>query len=260
MPRILIADDDEYIRKFLCSVIKQEGWDCSPTNDGEAAWAAYSAAPDDFDLVISDVRMPGLDGIGLLRRVREIGDVDFIVVSVLGSDQDVLDGLEAGADDYLSKPFDDRILVAKIKAAFRRQKALPKTGSAPIQFGSLTLSPEQQLVWKDGEALPLTKTEYGVLFYLMQNAGRTVSPGQILREVWGDEFDEDVDLVRVAMSRLRSKIEDDPRSPQLVKTRPGFGYAFADATTIESPCRCRDESEPTSVTAQSVEQTAAGVG
>lgn len=235
MSRILIADDDLHIRKFLRSVIEHEGWECALADDGESAWDAFFKEPEGFDLVISDVRMPGLDGIGLLRRVREISDVDFIVVSALDSDEEVLAGLEAGADDYLSKPFDERILVAKIRAAFRRQHSLPRTGSAPIQLGPLTLLPEEQTVLKHGERLPLTKTEYGVLFFLMRNAGRTLSPGQILSDVWGEEFDEDVDLVRVAMCRLRGKVEDDPRHPELVKTRPGFGYVFVGDATARVP-------------------------
>ncbi len=237
MPRILVAEDDQHMRKFLCAVIKLEGWDCIGAEDGAAAWATYSAEPEEFDLLISDVRMPGLDGIELLRRVREIGNVDFIMVSALDSDEEILEGLEAGADDYLSKPFDERMLIAKVRAAFRRQQSLPRTGIAPIQGGPLALLPEQQTVWKNGAVVPLTRTEYGVLFFLMRNAGRTVSPGQILRDVWGEEFDEDVDLVRVAICRLRSKIESDPGKPELVKTRPGFGYVFAGDTGSEAPDR-----------------------
>jgi DNA-binding response OmpR family regulator len=225
--RILVAEDDPFIRRFIAAVAEQAGWELTLTQDGARAWTAFDADPEAFDMVITDVRMPGMSGLELAERIRQVSGMPIIAISAHGSDEQVVAGLEAGADDYITKPLSAPVLVAKIRGALRRADATPGRGQGRLEIGDLALEIDARTLTKAGVPVPLTRTELGVLAYLMPNAGRIVSPAQILGHVWGEAYEEENEILRVAILRLRRKIEDDPSKPRYVVTHVGLGYSFA---------------------------------
>ena len=227
MARILVAEDDAFIRQFVAAAAAQSGWDVTLTENGEEAWAAFEAEPDAFDVVVTDVRMPVMSGLELAERIRRVSTVAIIAISAHGSDEQIVAGLEAGADDYVTKPLSAPVLVAKIRGALRRADATAARADGRIEIGEIALDLDARTVTKGGRPVALTRTELGVLAYLMSNAGRIVSPVQILGQVWGEAYEEENEILRVAILRLRRKIEDDPSKPRYVVTHVGLGYSFA---------------------------------
>ncbi len=228
MTRILVVEDDAFGRRYLESILRDAGWTVVVTPDGTAAWAAFEHADVPFDVVVTDIRMPGLSGIDLITRIRALDPVvGVIAVSAMGDDEQVVAGLEAGADDYLTKPFSERVLVAKVRAALRRAAdGDDRAGREKLEVGPLQLESRIGVATKLGRALALTRTEFALLEYLMRNQGRIVSPAQILGAVWGEAYEEDTEILRVAVLRLRRKVEDDPANPALLRTHVGFGYSL----------------------------------
>ena len=227
MARILVAEDDPFIRRFVAAVAAQAGWEVTLTEDGARAWAAFEADPDAFDVVVTDVRMPVMSGLELAERIRGESSVPIIAISALGSDEQVVAGLEAGADDYVTKPLSAPVLVAKIRGALRRSETAGARGQGRLEIGDLALELDARTLTKGGVPIPLTRTELGILAYLMPNAGRIVSPAQILGHVWGEAYEGENEILRVAILRLRRKIEDDPSKPRYIVTHVGLGYSFA---------------------------------
>jgi two-component system, OmpR family, KDP operon response regulator KdpE len=225
--RILVAEDDAFIRRFVAAAATQSGWDVTLTEDGAAAWAAFEAEPEAFDVVVTDVRMPIMSGLELAERIRAVSTVAIIAISALGSDEQIVAGLEAGADDYVTKPLSGPVLVAKIRGALRRSEASAGRAHGRLEFGELALDFEARTLTKGGRPVALTRTELGVLAYLMANAGRIVAPAQVLGQVWGEAYEDENEILRVAILRLRRKIEDDPSKPTYVVTHVGLGYSFA---------------------------------
>jgi len=225
--RILVAEDDPFIRRFIAAVAEQAGWDVALTEDGGQAWDSFEAEPDAFDVVVTDVRMPVLSGLELAERIRAHSGVAIIVISALGSDEQIVAGLEAGADDYIAKPLSGPVLVAKIRGALRRADAVAGRPRGQVVVGEIALDHEARTVTKRGEPVALTRTELGILTYLVSNAGRIVAPAQILGHVWGEAYEDENEILRVAILRLRRKIEDDPSKPRYVLTHVGLGYSFA---------------------------------
>ena len=223
---ILVAEDDPFIRRFVAAAIESAGWDCVLTPDGTAAWAAFQEADGSFDVVVTDVRMPGMSGLQLAERIRAESTVAIIAISALGSDEQIVAGLEAGADDYVTKPLSAPVLVAKVRGALRRAEATSGRIQGRLEIGGLSLNLDAKTVTKYGAPVALTRTELGVLACLMSNAGRIISPDLILGTVWGEAYEGENEILRVAILRLRRKIEDDPSKPRFIVTHPGLGYTF----------------------------------
>lgn len=228
MVRILVADDDPFGRRYAETVLTDAGFAVTTVADGLAALEAFHDADPIFDLVLTDVRMPGLTGIQLIERIRdEDSRIAVIAISMLGSDTQILAGLEAGADDYLTKPISGPVLLAKVRVALRR--ADPSFGAqveAILEVGDLRLDPAARMLTRNGEPVALTRTELAVVEYLMRNAGRIVSPVQILSAVWGEAYELENEILRTAVKRVRRKLDDDSRQSEIIRTHVGLGYSI----------------------------------
>jgi two-component system KDP operon response regulator KdpE len=174
--------------------------------------------------VLLDIGLPDMDGFDLLARIREFSAVPIVVVTARGDETDVVRGLEGGADDYLSKPFGIPELLARVRAALRRAPGETVKTEPPFELDSLRVDFAAAEVSLDGQAVALSATEYRLIRYLALNAGRVLIPDQLLENVWGPEYVGDEHLVRVYVSRVRQKIEPEPRNPRFIITRPGVGY------------------------------------
>jgi DNA-binding response OmpR family regulator len=222
--RILVVDDEpDVLRSISLSLKLQEPlWEIITASNGEEAISIVEdAAP---DLVLLDVLMPGMDGISVLKRIRKFSDVPVILVTVRDEEVDKVLGLNAGADDYITKPFGNLELMARIKAVLRRAYGGQMSYEEPFVCGDLKIDYSSRKVTVRGKEVFLTMTEYRILELLARNAGKPVSKETILSKVWGWECDRDVDYVKVYMSRLRSKIEEDPAHPRYIITERGMGY------------------------------------
>ena len=229
MARILVAEDEPSIRQLVAAIGVQMGWDVTLAVDGATAWAAFEAEPDAFGVVVTDIRMPRMSGLELIERIRTRSAVAIIVISVLGADDQVVAGLEAGADDYVTKPIAPIVLTARIRSALRRAEGDAGKAREPLVFGDLAIDVNSRTVTRRGDRIALTRTEMGVLGYLASNAGRVVAPAQILGSVWGEAYEGETEILRIAVLRLRRKIEDDPSDPRYVVTHVGLGYSLASA-------------------------------
>lgn len=227
MVRILVAEDDPFARRFLELTLRDAGWTVTPAADGAEALERWRSAQPTFDVLITDVRMPGIDGVQLIRQVREDDqEVIVIAISADGRDERIVVGLDAGADDYLVKPIAAPVLLAKVRTALRRAGP-PGAGTGLLVSGVLQLDPDARRLTRDGTVIALTATELGVVEYLLRNAGRIVSPMQILGAVWGEAYEEDNELLRSAVRRIRRKLEPDPADPRFLKNHVGLGYSLS---------------------------------
>ena len=219
--RILAVEDDERIRAAVKLALEDEGWIVDEAGSGEEAIELFSrAAP---DVVLIDIMLPGIDGFELCRTLRRTSDVPIVMVTARNDTHDVVAGLEAGADDYLTKPFAPKELSARIRALLRRIRPIV-TGHAKLTFGNLEIVPDEGKVLRDGAELHLTKTEFRLLCELAQNPGRVFSRESLLDKVWGYDYFGDGRLVDVHVRRLRTKVEADPANPRHVVTVRGLGY------------------------------------
>ncbi len=219
--RILAVEDDERIRSAVKLALEDEGWIVDEAGSGEEAIELFArAAP---DVVLIDIMLPGIDGFELCRTLRRTSDVPIVMVTARNDTHDVVAGLEAGADDYLTKPFAPKELSARIRALLRRIRPIT-TGHAKLTFGNLEIVPEEGKVLRDGAELHLTKTEFRLLCELAQNPGRVFSRESLLDKVWGYDYFGDGRLVDVHIRRLRTKVEADPANPRHVVTVRGLGY------------------------------------
>lgn len=219
--RILTVEDDERIRTSVRLALEDEGWTVEEATDGEAAIAAWSRTP--ADVVLIDIMLPGIDGFEVCRQIRRQSDVPIIMVTARADTHDVVAGLEAGADDYLTKPFAPKELSARIRAMLRRTRST-ETGASRLVFGDLEIVPQEGVVTMGGEQLHLTKTEFRLLVELAANPGRVFSREALLERVWGHGYFGDGRLVDVHIRRLRTKVESDPANPRHVVTVRGLGY------------------------------------
>jgi len=219
--RILTVEDDERIRTAVKLALEDEGWDVIETATGEEALDAFEAEP--ADVVLIDIMLPGIDGFEVCRSIRKVGDVPIVMVTARADTHDVVAGLEAGADDYMTKPFAPKELSARIRALLRRSR----TGDARVSqyhFGDLEILPDEGRVTLAGEEVHLTKTEFRLLVELAGNPGKVFSREVLLDRVWGYGYFGDGRLVDVHVRRLRTKIEADPANPRHVITVRGLGY------------------------------------
>ena len=224
-----MVDDDERIRTSTRLALEDEGYDVAEADSAELALASIGAR--DPDVVIVDLMLPGIDGFQCCREIRRTSDVPIIVVTARSDTHDVVAGLEAGADDYITKPFAVKELAARIRAHLRRTGGgTAGGGRAPgvvepaWSFGGIEVLPEAGEVRRGGQAVHLTRTELRLLCELAANMGRVLSREQLLEQVWGYDYFGDSRLVDVHIRRLRTKIEDDPAAPRHVVTIRGLGY------------------------------------
>jgi len=213
--RILVVDDEPPIVNLVRGYLQREGWQVLTAADGHEALAlARSERP---DVVVLDLMLPGLDGIEVCRRLRTFSDAYVVVLTARSEEVDKLVGLAVGADDYLTKPFSPRELVARIKAILRRARTTAQ--AAP----GLDLDPGRRLVRVDGAAVDLTRTEFDILAAIVREAGAVVERPVLLASVWGPGYDDD-HLVDVHVANLRRKLGDDPGRPRFIETVRGIGY------------------------------------
>ncbi len=220
--RILTVEDDERIRQAVKLALEDEGWDVDEADTGETALDRFRDRA--ADVVLIDIMLPGMDGFEVCRSVRRVSDVPIIMVTARNDTHDVVAGLEAGADDYLTKPFAPKELSARIRALLRRARSSDAGAMERITVGDLEISPEEGTVTKAGEELHLTKTEFKLLVELATQPGKVFSREVLLERVWGYDYFGDGRLVDVHVRRLRTKVESDPASPRYVVTSRGLGY------------------------------------
>ena len=219
--RILTVEDDERIRAAVKLALEDEGWLVDEAADGESAIDIFHQHPS--DVVLIDIMLPGIDGFELCRTLRRTSDVPIVMVTARADTHDVVAGLEAGADDYLTKPFAPKELSARIRALLRRVRPV-SPAHARLLFGDLEIVPDEGKVNLGGHEVHLTKTEFRLLCELAQNPGRVFSREELLDKVWGYDYFGDGRLVDVHVRRLRTKVEADPANPRHVVTVRGLGY------------------------------------
>ncbi len=219
--RILTVEDDERIRTAVKLALEDEGWTVEETGSGEEAVEAFQRHP--ADVVLIDIMLPGIDGFEVCRSIRRNSDVPIVMVTARADTHDVVAGLEAGADDYMTKPFAPKELSARIRALLRRVRPTV-SGHSKLVFGELEIIPDEGKVTVGPREIHLTKTEFRLLCELAQNPGRVFSREMLLDKVWGYGYFGDGRLVDVHIRRLRTKVEVDPANPRHVVTVRGLGY------------------------------------
>jgi len=223
--KILVVDDEPGIISNVRAYLEREGYAVQTAQDGASALRlARSFSP---DLVVLDIMLPGIDGLEVLRQLRQESAVYVLLLTARTEEMDKVIGLTVGADDYLTKPFSPRELVARIKAILRRGRgAAEPTAAATLTFGDLRIDPAAHRAWKGDAAVDLTAIEFNLLYALAKHQGRVLSREQLIEQVWGYDYYGDDRVVDVHLGRLRKKIEDNPEHPQLVVTVRGVGYRF----------------------------------
>ncbi|HVU11966.1 MAG TPA: response regulator [Phototrophicaceae bacterium] len=216
----VVVDDEIQIRRFLRISLEANGYTVYEVDNGQEALTEIAVHRP--DLVILDLGLPDMDGIEVIRRLREWTQTPIVVLSVRDSDEDKIAALDAGADDYLTKPFSVGELLARLRVAQRHTR--PESDSSIFQTDGVRVDLTRRLVTVHGEEIKLTPTEYALLRLLIQNVGKALTHRQILREVWGTEYSEETHYLRVYIAQLRQKLEPDPARPQIILTEPGVGY------------------------------------
>ncbi|NET56843.1 MAG: response regulator transcription factor [Symploca sp. SIO2E6] len=237
MPRILVIDDDSAISELVSVNLELAGYDVSQASDGVKGQAlAVQLQP---DLILLDLMLPKVDGFTVCQRLRRderTTDIPVLMLTALDQTQDKVGGLNAGADDYMTKPFELEEMLARVRALLRRTDRIPQAAkhSEILSYGPLTLVPERfECIWFEN-TVKLTHLEFELLHCLLQRHGQTVSPSEILKEVWGYDPDDDIETIRVHIRHLRTKLEPDPRHPCYIKTVYGAGYCLELPSSAES--------------------------
>lgn len=223
--RILIVDDEKSIRRFLKATLAAQGYNiCEAVNAKEALEYAVSWHP---DAIILDLGLPDMDGVEVTRQIRQRAKTPIIILSVRENEADKISALDAGADDYLTKPFNAGEMLARLRAVMRR--LLPQNESAVFKVGKLSMDISNHKVEVKGREVHLTPTEYSLLKAMVLNAGKIMTHGQILKEIWNknEDFEEASHLLRVTISNLRNKLESNPDRPAYILTEPGVGYRLS---------------------------------
>lgn len=223
--RVLVVDDDASLAEMLAIVLEGEEFRTRVVRTGDAVMAAF----EEFrpDVVLLDRMLPGLDGMEVCRRIREQSGVPIIMLTAKGDTTDIVDGLGVGADDYITKPFRNNELIARIRARLRRTD----TSTGRIEFGQIVLDPQAHTVTSDGRPVSLTPLEFDLLACLISSPDQVFSREVLLQKVWGYHHPGDTKLVNVHMTRLRQKIEDDADDPRVIRTVRGVGYQAIDPAT-----------------------------
>ena len=221
---VLVVDDDARMLRMMARILELEGYRVLTASDGEAALEVFDGETP--DLVLLDIMMPGMDGYAVCRRISEFSQTPIIMVTAKDSDDEKVQGLDAGADDYVSKPFSSNELAARVRAVLRRTRLWDERPEPALHSRDLTIDFSRHRVTLGGDEVDLTATEYRLLSYLAHNAGRLVTPDQILEAVWGEEYAGEYHLLRVNIGRLRRKLNDDSKDPRFIVTKINIGYMF----------------------------------
>jgi DNA-binding response OmpR family regulator len=222
--RVLVVDDEPMVREVLARYLEKEGFSVDVAEDGEAALASFDAARP--DLVILDLMLPLVDGLEVFRRMRAQGPVAVIMLTAKGEETDRVVGLELGADDYVTKPFSPREVVARVRAVLRRSSGPPDAPDGIIRHGDLEVDLPRRELRRGGSPVRLTRKEFDLLALLAANPGRAFTRSELLEDVWDFAWDGDSSTVTVHIRRLREKIETDPSAPERLVTVWGVGYRF----------------------------------
>jgi two-component system KDP operon response regulator KdpE len=225
--RVLLVDDEPSIRRALRTPLSEMGFQTTEASRGEEA--LHLVQTQTFDVVLLDMNMPGMGGMKTLVKLRSVAPrLPILMLTVVDGEEEKVEALESGADDYITKPFSIRECVARMRSAIRRAQAPQRNEDAPLSIGELQVLPARRKVTKSGQSIHLTRKEYDILFYLMTHAGRAVTYGKLLTSVWGPDYRQEVDYLRTFVRQLRKKIEDDPSDPKYLLTDAYVGYRFAE--------------------------------
>jgi two-component system KDP operon response regulator KdpE len=223
-PVVIVVEDDVQIRRFVLTALASDG--CIAYEADSVKRGLIEAGTRKPDLVVLDLGLPDGSGVDLIRDLRGWSDIPVIVLSARLGEADKIEALDAGADDYLTKPFGAGELLARVRAQLRRRACGANAGDATVEFGGVHVDLANRLVTRNGEPLHLTPIEYRLLAYLLANAGKVLTHRQLLRDIWGPSHAEDSHYVRVYMGHLRRKIENDASQPRHIVTESGVGYRF----------------------------------
>jgi len=227
---LLIVDDERSIRLSLRTILGNFGFGIVEAARGEEALELVRTAP--FDAVLLDINMPGMGGIEVCRLMRKAAPrLPILMLTVQGGEERKVEALDAGADDYITKPFQLRELTARLRAAVRRSKTVDETQAA-VLIGDVLLDPDRHQVEKKGRPVHLTPKQFELLHYLMRHAGRPIPHAKLLRTVWGPEYGNELEYLRTFIRQIRIKIEDDPANPQYLITDSHIGYRFNESIDI----------------------------
>lgn len=221
-PLVLVVDDDVRMLRMIRRILELEGYRIITAGNAEAALDIFDHETP--DLVLLDVMMPGMDGFTACQYIREFSQVPIIMVTARSIDEEKVRGLDAGADDYVTKPFSASELTARVRALLRRTTLRDEAPEPILKCGDLVIDFARQRVTLDGQYLNLTATEYRLLSYLARNADRILTPDQILEKVWGEKYLGETNLLQANIARLRKRLKDSAKNPKYVLTRPGIGY------------------------------------
>lgn len=221
--KVLIVDDERAIRRYLRTSLGVQGYQISEASTGEEA--IFAAAQHIPDIIILDLGLPDMTGVEVTRRLREWTQTPILILSVQDKEEDKIAALDAGADDYVTKPFGIGELMARMRVAMRH--SMPKPGESIFRTGQLEIDLSNRRVRVSGQEVQLTPTEYDLLRILVNHAGKVLTHGQLLKEVRGIGYQDETHLLRVHMSNLRRKLEPDPNRPQYILTEPGVGYRLS---------------------------------
>jgi two-component system KDP operon response regulator KdpE len=225
---VLVIEDDGGIRQSLFETLSALGFVIGEAGTGEEALVRLRMI--NYDAALLDINMPGMGGMEACRRIRsEYPQLPIIMLTVRDEEDDKVEALDSGADDYVTKPFQIRELTARLRSAIRRARTQPLTAGTPMIIGALALDPVRSRVEKQDREIHLTPKEYEMLRYLMQHAGRPVPHARLLTSIWGPEYGNEREYLRVLVSQLRKKIEDDPAHPTYILTDSYIGYRFREA-------------------------------
>jgi DNA-binding response OmpR family regulator len=222
---VLVIDDDIRMLRMMKRMLELEGFQVIIANNGDMALKSFEK--ESPELVLLDIMMPDMDGYTVCHRIREFSQVPIIMVTAKGDDKEKVEGLNIGADDYVTKPFSASELAARVRALLRRTNTKYQPQEAVFKYKDLTVDFASRRVMVDNSELKLTSTEYKLLSYISQNAGRVITPDQLLDKVWGEEYMGAPHLLQVNIARLRKKLGDDAKQPTYIITRPGIGYLMS---------------------------------
>ena len=227
--KILAVDDEQRMVRFIQLNLEQDGFEVITAYNGkDALEQVRTQLP---DLILLDIMMPDINGFEVLKKIREVNNVPVIMLTAKGEEDDRIQGLELGADDYITKPFSPRELVSRIRAVLRRTKSFTDDQVDLIKVDErLTIDFSRREVWVEGQKVDLRPTEYRLLYHLVQNAGWVNTHEQLLSKVWGFEYQDEPHYVRLYVNYLRKKIEQDPSNPKYILTERGVGYRFVNYT------------------------------
>lgn len=226
---VLVTDDDADLRRVLRRTLGALGFEVAESANGEQAVRTTAARP--FDAVLMDVNMPGMGGIEACREIRKNAPrLQILMLTVRDRETDKIEALDAGADDYITKPFSIPELAARLRSAVRRSTTTVFDSRIPVSIGEIELDPARRLVRKSGAILRLTPKEFDLLHYLMSHPGIPIAHSKLLRAVWGEEYGQELEYLRTFMHQLRKKLEADPSAPEYLITELHFGYRFREAS------------------------------